>query len=485
MRHAHLPRGALTVSGGAAATRPPSTVVDQATHRRGASPSTGPTSSPSPTTSSRSSTRSPRPSMPATSRRPRRPTARRACRGSGSSRSPSCSPTSTPRSTPARTTTRPASTTPGSPATTSSRSSCYANGTTDGTAELTAGAAGERRRAADAARDARDRPAGHDPGRRRPHRRGRPVEDDRRGGPLLEARPLVDRPEPRGLGQDRRHPAPDPRRRSTRTTSSSLDDAYASVDDDHRQVRRPVERASRPSTRSAPADLKAMQAGLANLSELLSELSGRLGPGGLSRHLRLMDDAKVLSRRRLPRRFCRRRARPRSPVASRAGSGRWRSAGPPPAAQASGTEPGYIPFDGPHQAGIVLPTRPQTAAIFVALDAVVGSKPELATALAELTARSRQLTAGLAPDPGDPLFPPPESGILGPDGRTVRPDHHGRVRGVAVRRAVRPGRPHPAPARADARLPQRPDPGRARPTATCSSRSAPPTRRAASTRCAT
>ena len=54
-----------------------------------------PTSSPSPTTSSRSSTRSPRPSMPATSRRPRRPTARRACRGSGSSRSPSCSPTST------------------------------------------------------------------------------------------------------------------------------------------------------------------------------------------------------------------------------------------------------------------------------------------------------------------------------------------------------------------------------------------------------
>ena len=42
------------------------------------------------------------------------------------------------------------------------------------------------------------------------------------------------------------------------------------------------------------------------------------------------------------------------------------------------------------------------------------ARPELATALAELTSRSRQLTAGLAPDPGDPLFPPPESGILGP-----------------------------------------------------------------------
>ena len=41
--------------------------------------------------------------------------------------------------------------------------------------------------------------------------------------------------------------------------------------------------------------------------------------------------------------------------------------------------PGYIPFDGAHQAGIVTPTRPQTAAIFVALDAVVASGPELAT----------------------------------------------------------------------------------------------------------
>ena len=59
-------------------------------------------------------------------------------------------------------------------------------------------------------------------------------------------------------------------------------------------------------------------------------------------------------------------------------------------------------------------SRPQTAAIFVTLDAVVASKAELATALAELTSRSRHLTAGLAPDPGDPLFPPPESGIIGP-----------------------------------------------------------------------
>lgn len=87
--------------------------------------------------------------------------------------------------------------------------------------------------------------------------------------------------------------------------------------------------------------------------------------------------------------------------------------GTAPPAVASGTEPGYVPFDGVHQAGIVLPARPQTAAIFVAMDAVVASRPELATTLAELTVRSRALVGGLAPDPGDPLFPPQESGILG------------------------------------------------------------------------
>lgn len=75
--------------------------------------------------------------------------------------------------------------------------------------------------------------------------------------------------------------------------------------------------------------------------------------------------------------------------------------------------PGYIPFDGPHQAGIVTPTRPQSAALFVALDVVVGSRPELATTVAELTVRMRRLTSGWAPEVGDPLFPPPESGILG------------------------------------------------------------------------
>jgi deferrochelatase/peroxidase EfeB len=75
--------------------------------------------------------------------------------------------------------------------------------------------------------------------------------------------------------------------------------------------------------------------------------------------------------------------------------------------------PTYVPFDGAHQAGIVSPTRAQAAAIFVALDVVVTSKPELVTALAELTGRARNLTGGWSPEAGDPLYPPPDSGILG------------------------------------------------------------------------
>ena len=105
--------------------------------------------------------------------------------------------------------------------------------------------------------------------------------------------------------------------------------------------------------------------------------------------------------------------RPRSSAGRRGGSPRSRSR-PAENSAATGPVPGYIPFDGPHQSGIVTPARPQTAALFVALDAVVTSRPELATALAELTERSRQLTAGLAPEAGDPLYPPPESGIVGP-----------------------------------------------------------------------
>ena len=126
-----------------------------------------------------------------------------------------------------------------------------------------------------------------------------------------------------------------------------------------------------------------------------------------------MDEPKVLSRRRF---LAGSAAVGAAAVAGgvAGGLGAVALGGAAPTASASGTEPGYVAFDGIHQSGVLLPARLQTAAIFVTLDAVIGSKAELATTLAELTSRSRQLTAGLAPDPGDPLFPPPESGILGP-----------------------------------------------------------------------
>ena len=192
----------------------------------------------------------------------------------------------------------------------------------------------------------------------------------------------------------------------------SLDDAYASVTT-------VIDKYGSQSTgfktfdQISAADLKTMQAGLANLSELLVRAVGPARPGGLRGYPALMDEAKVLSRRRFlagspPS------GRQPWPVAWPAGSGRWRSARPRRRPRRRARNPATSRSTAPHQAGIVLPTRPQTAAIFVTLDAVVGSKPELATTLAELTARSRHLTAGLAPDAGDPLFPPPESGILGP-----------------------------------------------------------------------
>ncbi len=80
--------------------------------------------------------------------------------------------------------------------------------------------------------------------------------------------------------------------------------------------------------------------------------------------------------------------------------------------------PAYVPFDGQHQAGIVNPAHPQASAIFVALDAVIASKAELTTALAELTRRARLETGGWSPESGDALYPPPDSGI---DGASVGP----------------------------------------------------------------
>jgi deferrochelatase/peroxidase EfeB len=80
-----------------------------------------------------------------------------------------------------------------------------------------------------------------------------------------------------------------------------------------------------------------------------------------------------------------------------------------------------VPFDAPHQAGILTPAPAQ--ATFAALDVIASDRLELREALRQLSARARQLTQGAV----NPLLeidePPADSGVLGPvntpDGLTV------------------------------------------------------------------
>ena len=139
-----------------------------------------------------------------------------------------------------------------------------------------------------------------------------------------------------------------------------------------------------------PTDLKSLQADLAHLSELLARPAGPARPRGLNR--RRMGTPGRLSRRDF---LAGSAVVGAAAVAGGTGGLAIATAAEAPPRPAPGTIPGYIPFDGAHQAGIVTPARPQAAALFVAMDLVVASQPELATALAELTKRTRQLTGGL------------------------------------------------------------------------------------------
>jgi deferrochelatase/peroxidase EfeB len=78
-----------------------------------------------------------------------------------------------------------------------------------------------------------------------------------------------------------------------------------------------------------------------------------------------------------------------------------------------GSRPSVISFEGAHQAGILRPAVPQAASLFAAFDVTAPTRDALAAAMAELTSRIRTLAAAWSPDAGDPLYPPPESGILG------------------------------------------------------------------------
>jgi len=79
------------------------------------------------------------------------------------------------------------------------------------------------------------------------------------------------------------------------------------------------------------------------------------------------------------------------------------------------------PFDGVHQAGILTPR--QTQSTVIALDSIAQTPTELFLALAQLSARARQLTQGASVGVAEIDDPPPDSGILGaydaPDSLTV------------------------------------------------------------------
>ena len=328
-----------------------------------------------------------------------------------------------------------------------------------------------------------DRPAGHGPGRRRAHRRGRPVEDDRRGGPLLEARPLVDRPERRGLGQDRRPPAAGHRQKlDPATSSASTAPTRRSTRSSRSTATR--RRASRPSTRSARPTSRRSRPGwpACRSCSPSSPAAWVWKPSTDAAHGR--RQAPFASR--LPRRFGRRRHGRRGRRPDRGGR-RLRAGQPGERRPGDGNRSRATSRStAPHQAGIVTPGRPQPAALFVAMDAVVTSKPELVTALTDLTARSRQLTVGLGAGRRRPALPAAGERHHRRDRRPVRPDHHGRVRRFAVRRAVRARRRRSRSSSTRMPdVPQRPARRRRAATATCCSRSARRTRPAASTPCAT
>jgi deferrochelatase/peroxidase EfeB len=71
-----------------------------------------------------------------------------------------------------------------------------------------------------------------------------------------------------------------------------------------------------------------------------------------------------------------------------------------------------IPFDAPHQAGILTPAPAQ--ATFAALDAIAPDRQTLAEALQQLSTRARQLTRGGAYPRLEVDDPPADSGVLGP-----------------------------------------------------------------------
>ena len=152
-----------------------------------------------------------------------------------------------------------------------------------------------------------------------------------------------------------------------------------------------------------------MQAELASLSENLAKIPGVLG---------LRDD-HLVSGERPPR-----STRPGS--AGALSSGRPRSGRPPwggrpgrlhPRRRAPGGRAGpEVPFGGSHQPGIDTPAA--TFGLLAAFNLVSEDRARLARSLRDLTDEARGLMEARPPQRRDTAYPPTETGILGPEGRT-------------------------------------------------------------------
>ncbi|MGZ5395277.1 MAG: twin-arginine translocation signal domain-containing protein, partial [Mycobacterium sp.] len=79
--------------------------------------------------------------------------------------------------------------------------------------------------------------------------------------------------------------------------------------------------------------------------------------------------------------------------------------GPPPVPQAE-----FIPFDGPHQAGITTLPIPEQG-LMASFNLQVKDRAGLRSTLQELTEEIRGLMAGKPPETRDPAYPPVDSGI--------------------------------------------------------------------------
>ena len=84
--------------------------------------------------------------------------------------------------------------------------------------------------------------------------------------------------------------------------------------------------------------------------------------------------------------------------------------------EADGGAPGarFVPFAGPHQAGITLEPAPATG-LMASFTVLARDRAELSELLRELTDETAGLMEGRPPETRDPAFPPTDSGLLGPN----------------------------------------------------------------------